>query len=56
MQSEGLIFYPEKDLSGGPGDWGLPFEDVYFRMADALKLHGWYVPGIQRKKISNKNP
>ena len=51
MQSEGFIFYPEKDFSGEPGDWGLPFDDVYFRMADALKLHGWYVPGYRRETI-----
>jgi uncharacterized protein len=51
MQSEGSIFYPEKELSGEPGDLGLPFDDVYFRMADALKLHGWYVPGYRRETI-----
>ena len=51
MQAEGFIFYPEKDLSGDPGDWDLPFDDVYFRMADALKLHGWYVPGNRRETL-----
>lgn len=51
MQAEGSIFYPEKELSGEPGDLGLPFDDVYFRMADALKLHGWYVPGNRRETL-----
>ena len=51
MQSEGSIFYPEKEILGKPSDLGLSFEDVTFRMADALKLHGWYVPGERRETI-----
>ena len=51
MQAEGSIFYPEKEILGKPSDLGLSFEDVTFRMADALKLHGWYVPGERRETI-----
>jgi len=51
MQTEGFIFYPEKDLFGKPSDLGMEFEDVTFRMADALKLHGWFVPGSRRETI-----
>jgi len=39
-----LIFFPEKELLGDPGRWGLPFEDVIFRGTDGVKLHGWFVP------------
>jgi hypothetical protein len=51
MQVEDSIFYPEKDILGKPSDLGLPFEDITFRMADALKLHGWFVPGSRRETI-----
>jgi fermentation-respiration switch protein FrsA (DUF1100 family) len=51
MQSEGFIFYPEKDLLGKPSDLGMAYEDITFRMADALRLHGWYVPGSRRETI-----
>jgi len=51
MQSEGFIFYPEKDILGKPSDLGMAYEDVTFRMADALKLHGWFVPGSRRETI-----
>jgi fermentation-respiration switch protein FrsA (DUF1100 family) len=27
-----------------PADLGLPYEDVWFRTADGVRLHGWYVP------------
>jgi fermentation-respiration switch protein FrsA (DUF1100 family) len=51
MQSEGSIFYPEKDILGKPSDLGMAYEDIIFRMADALKLHGWFVPGSRRETI-----
>jgi fermentation-respiration switch protein FrsA (DUF1100 family) len=51
LHAEDLIFYPEKELLGKPGDLGLEFEDVTFRMADALNLHGWYVPGSRSETI-----
>ena len=51
MQTEGSIFYPEKDILGKPSDLGLDFEDITFRMADALRLHGWFVPGSRRETL-----
>ena len=45
MIEKRYIFFPEKDLVGTPGHWGLGFEDVYFQASDGVRLHGWYVPG-----------
>ncbi len=45
MVAEDFIFYPDSFLIGDPGDFGMPFEDVYFPTADGLTLHGWFVPG-----------
>lgn len=45
MVAEGLIFYPDSYFIGDPGQWGMPFEDVYFSTADGLTLNGWFVPG-----------
>ena len=39
------IFFPEKELAGTPGHWGVEYEEVYFPASDGVKLHGWYVPG-----------
>jgi fermentation-respiration switch protein FrsA (DUF1100 family) len=39
-----LMYYPDKGIITEPGAAGLPFEDVYFRTADRVKLHGWWVP------------
>lgn len=38
------IFYPETELIGNPGRYGLPFEDVVFA-SGGFRLHGWFVPG-----------
>ncbi len=40
-----FIFFPEKELIGDPGHWGLSFDDVNCRAGDGVSLHGWFVPG-----------
>ena len=40
-----FIFFPERDLLQDPGDSGLEFDEVFFRAADGVGLHGWFVPG-----------
>ncbi len=40
-----FIFYPQRELVATPAELGLSFEDVSFRSADGVRLHGWYVPG-----------
>lgn len=35
---------PTRALTASPGDIGLPYENVWPRTADGVRLHGWYVP------------
>lgn len=39
-----LLYFPDRDLAGDPGDLGLLFRDVSFSTDDGLRLHGWFVP------------
>jgi hypothetical protein len=40
-----FIYFPEHRLVATPADVGLEFEDLDFRAADGMRLHGWLVPG-----------
>jgi uncharacterized protein len=40
-----FIYFPERGQIATPADVGLEFEDVRFRTADGVGLHGWLVPG-----------
>jgi fermentation-respiration switch protein FrsA (DUF1100 family) len=39
-----FLFYPQTSLDMFPGDFDLPFEDVYFKSEDDRRLHGWFIP------------
>lgn len=39
------IFNSSKDLVSSPAQVDIAFEEIWFRTADAVQLHGWYVPG-----------
>jgi len=41
---ESQIFFPDPYLLGGPADYGLEFEDVWFQAAGGVRLHGWLIP------------
>ena len=38
------IYYPTKEIIITPADIGLEYEEVYFKTADGLQLHGWFIP------------
>ena len=38
------IFFPSKYIEKTPLDKSLPYEDVYFKTEDGVKLNGWFVP------------
>jgi fermentation-respiration switch protein FrsA (DUF1100 family) len=40
-----FIYFPDEVLVATPEAYGLAFEDIAFRTADGVRLHGWYVPG-----------
>ena len=50
FQQPAMTFYPYRQLSQTPGDWGLAYEDVFLTTPDGIRLHGWYLPreGSQR--------
>ena len=39
------FFFPNQVVSQSPADYGIAFEDVYFRSQDGIELNGWFVPG-----------
>ena len=44
-----LLYFPTRELEATPAALGLAFEDVYFRAADGIQLHGWYIPAPQAR-------
>ena len=51
FQQASMIFYPMSRLYETPSDWGLEYEDVTFKTADKLQLHGWYIPSSQSDRV-----
>lgn len=39
-----LVFFPDKQLSGDPQQWGMNFEEVWLTATDGVRSHAWYVP------------
>src|SRR3989338_10068529 len=39
-----MIFFPVREFSYQPVDFGLKAEEVYCDTADGARLHGWYFP------------
>jgi fermentation-respiration switch protein FrsA (DUF1100 family) len=40
---ESFIFFPVAEISKTPRNYGLSFEDVYFKTEDGVTLNGWFV-------------
>jgi hypothetical protein len=38
------VFAPSRVLEDAAGDLRRPFEEVYFKSADGVRLHGWFFP------------
>jgi fermentation-respiration switch protein FrsA (DUF1100 family) len=38
-----LVFFPDREMAGDPGDIGLQFEDVWLK-SGGRRIHGWFVP------------
>lgn len=38
------VFFPEKELWVWPEDYGLKYEEVWFRSRDGVLLYGWWIP------------
>ncbi len=46
-----LVFLPSKTITSDPGSIGLSFETVFLETRDGQKLHGWYVPHPEAKRV-----
>lgn len=44
------IFLPNKHLSFTPKQIGIPFEEIFFRTKDRLRLNGWLVKSVSAKR------
>ena len=40
---ESFIFFPVAEISATPRNYGLSFEDIYFKTEDGVTLNGWFV-------------
>ena len=40
-----MIYMPSEEVKATPQDAGLPFEDVYLKTEDGVRLNGWFVRG-----------
>lgn len=40
-----LSHVPGRALTASPADAGMEYEDVFIETADAVTLHGWFIPG-----------
>jgi uncharacterized protein len=38
------IYVPSKKIQGNPADLRRPFEEVFFKAGDGVRLHGWFFP------------
>src|SRR5213593_3563063 len=43
-----LAFHPPHGYAATPGSPGLPFEDVFMQTEDGVRLHGWFIPGMEQ--------
>jgi fermentation-respiration switch protein FrsA (DUF1100 family) len=46
-----MLFYPYRQLDATPLDWGMQYEDVAITTSDGIRLHGWYLPAADAKKV-----
>ncbi len=44
MNEKGTVFFPDKTIIETPQDYGLEYEDIYFKSTDNVKLNGWWIP------------
>ena len=45
-----LFFQPSKRFMAHPEQFGIDYENVYFKSVDGLDLHGWWFPAQQTSK------
>ena len=38
------FYYPYQTIYETPGQYSLPYEEVFFKSGDGTNLHGWFIP------------
>jgi len=51
FQQPRMTFYPMREIYQTPENWGLDYENISFRTADGVRLHGWYIPNTQSDQV-----
>lgn len=46
-----FVFFPVKPLAFSPREWGMDFEDVYFKTSDGVKLNAWFIKAGQNSPV-----
>ncbi len=44
MNEKGTVFFPDKIILETPKNYGLEYEDIYFKSTDGITLNGWWIP------------
>lgn len=50
-QQPKMAFFPVSELEASPSQWRFDYEEVNFKTADGVALHGWYIPHIGAKQV-----
>jgi fermentation-respiration switch protein FrsA (DUF1100 family) len=40
----GMVYFPTREMEATPAQIGLAYEEIEFPAADAVRLHGWFIP------------
>src|SRR5262245_62200403 len=46
-----MVFKPSRSLLGDPSVLGLPFEDIFLRLPNDTRVHGWWIPCEGSRKL-----
>jgi fermentation-respiration switch protein FrsA (DUF1100 family) len=50
---ENFFFYPDAATYAQPAQFGLKHEDVFFRVPDGSRLHGWWLPALRQPALGS---
>lgn len=50
---ENFFFYPDAAIYTQPAQFGLKYEDVFFRAPDGSRLHGWWLPAARQPVLGS---
>jgi len=45
------VYLPSREILTTPGQHGISYEEIFFRAADGVRLHGWYVPCEESRRV-----